>query len=182
MSIDEWNQRYRAGEQLFEEPAPLVEEFASRIPAGTALDVACGAGRNALYLAERGWRVTAIDGSPVAIEVLRRRAAARDVNIDARVADLERSEFEIPPDTFDLIVDSYYLQRDLIPAMQRGLHAGGMLIVIVHLSDAEPTPTRVVPGELKTYFHGWNVLHDYEGVSRESCHRRAVAEIVAVKL
>jgi tellurite methyltransferase len=184
LSLEDWNQRYAAGEQLFETPAPLVEEFAGPLQPGTALDLACGPGRNALFLAERGWHVTAVDGSPIAIDLLRQSARRKNLDIDLGVADLDRGEYQIPSGALDLIVDSYYLQRDLFPAIQRGVRPGGMIIAIVHLADPDQphgTPTRATPGELRAYFACWTILHDFEGQPRESCHRRAVAEIVAVK-
>lgn len=185
MSIEEWDQRYRAGEQLFRMPAPLLTRFAEDLAAGEALDVASGPGRNALYLASRGWRVTAVDGSPAAIATLRARARKETLLIDAVVADLERGEFEIERGAYDLICDCYYLQRGLIQPMQEGLRSGGIIVMIVHLADADQpqgTPTRAVPGELRRYFAGWDVLHYYEGLPNESCHQRAVAELVARKV
>ncbi|HYL35224.1 MAG TPA: methyltransferase domain-containing protein [Bryobacteraceae bacterium] len=184
MSLEKWNQRYRSGEQLFETPAPLLEQVAASLPPGDALDLACGPGRNALYLAGRGWRVTAVDGSEPAIHLLRGRARQRKLQVKTRVADLERGEFAIPSESFDLICDCYYLHRSLIPDMQRGTRAGGMVIAIVHLAgpgQPEGTATRATPGELRKFFEGWIIRHYYEGESRESCHRRAVAEIVARK-
>ena len=180
MSLEQWNERYRAGEQLFDAPVPLVVKFARSAP-GLALDLACGSGRNALYLAELGWNVTAVDGSPVALDVLRARAHERALDIDIRSADLERGQFEIPSERFDLILDSYYLQRDLIPKMQAGLPRGGMIISIVHLSDVDATPKRAYPGELRKYFEGWTVLHYREGQPQESWHQRPVAEIVVIR-
>jgi tellurite methyltransferase len=183
LSLEQWNERYRAGEQLFDAPVPLVVQFASSA-GGRALDLACGSGRNALYLAELGWEVTAVDGSPVAVDVLRSRAAQRGLKVDVRVADLERGEFEISPDTYDLILDSYYLQRDLFPRMQAGVRTSGMIISIVHLADSDQpvgTPKRAYPGELRKYFEGWTILHYREGQPEESCHQRAVAEIVAIR-
>jgi len=183
LSLEQWNERYRAGEQLFDAPVPVVAKFAA--PAGgRALDLACGSGRNALFLAELGWQVTAVDGSPVAVDVLRARAAERGLEIDIRVADLERGEFEISPDRYDLILDCYYLQRDLFASMQAGVGAGGRIISIVHLADADQpdgTPKRAYPGELRGLFGGWKILHYREGRPEESCHQRAVAEIVAVR-
>ena len=185
MSLLQWNLRYRAGEQLFETPAPLVERFAGELPAGDALDLACGPGRNALYLAERRWRVTAVDGSPIAIGILRARARDKQLlQVDSRIADLERSQFEIQPEAYDLICDCYYLQRDLIPLMQAGVRPGGLLIAIVHLAGPDQpdgTPTRARPGELESYFADWTVLHYYEGQPAESCHQHPVAELVARK-
>ncbi len=178
--IEEWEQRYRAGEQVFETPAPLVVEFTSPLSPGSALDLACGPGRNALYLAERGWRVTAVDGSATAIELLR----GKNPSIDARVVDLETGEFELPPQAFDLVLSCYYLQRSLVPGMQSALRVGGLLIMIVHLADAgqpQGTPTRAYPSELRAFFKGWRVLHYREGEPGESGHRHAVAEAVVQK-
>jgi tellurite methyltransferase len=184
VSLQQWNERYRAGEQLFDTPSPLVDRFAGPLTPGNALDLASGPGRNALYLAEQGWRVTAVDGSPVAIDALLARARSRNLNIDARVADLERGEFSIEPEAYDLICGCYYLQRSLFPQMKAGLRPGGMLIAIVHLAEADRphgTPTRAIPGELRSYFPDWTILHYYEGKPNESCHQRPVAELVARK-
>ena len=178
MSVAKWNERYRAGEQVFTAPAPLVVKFAAELPPGAALDVACGPGRNALHLAELGWSVTAVDGSPVAIDILQARARERGLSISAKIVDLERGEFEIEPNAYDLICDCYFLQRDLFPGMQTGVRLGGLIISIVHLADSV-TPTRAYPGELREYFAGWEILHYYEGIPHEACHRHAVAELVA---
>lgn len=166
MSIDKWNERYRAGQKLSEAPSPLVQRFVADLAPGAALDLACGPGRNALYLAERGWRVTAVDGSPIAIATLRERNAG----IDARIVDLERGEFQIQPDSYDLICDCLYLQRDLFPQMKAGVRAGGMAIVTVLLADVA-APTRACRGELRAYFEDWKILHYCE---------QEVAELVAV--
>ena len=178
--IEEWDQRYRAGEQVFQAPAPLVAQFTHDLAPGSALDLACGPGRNALFLASHGWRVTAIDGSSTAIALLR----ASNPSVDARVVDLEAGGFEVPPEPYDLVLSCYYLQRGLIPGMKSALRAGGLLIMIVHLADAyQPrgTATRAYPGELRTFFDGWRILHYREGGPEESCHRHGVAELVAQK-
>ncbi len=99
MSIGKWNDRYQAGEQVFKSPAPLVIEFAGPLAPGSALDLASGPGRNALYLAERGWRVTALDGSPVAIDLLRHRAREQNLSVETKVIDLEAQRVRrAPPD------------------------------------------------------------------------------------
>ena len=182
MTLQEWDERYRAGEKLFDKPSPLVVRFASGLAPGAALDVACGPGRNALYLAQRGWRVTAVDGSQVAIEILRERARQRKLEVDACVGDLERHEFEIRADVYDLICCCYYFQRDLFPQIRSGVRPHGLVIAIVHLpSPAEPQekPRRARPGELRSYFEDWEILHYYEGASNEPEHHRPVAEMVA---
>ena len=185
MDLRGWNERYRSGERPAEDieaaPTPLVIETAKKLTPGTALDLACGAGRNALWLAEHGWKVTAVDGAQAAIEIVRRQASERGVTVDARVANLENNEYQIEPSAWDLIVMSYYLQRDLFEPAKRGLKPGGTLIAIVHTTEPgeEPNYKRLRAGELKPYFQGLEILHHYEGKPNDAAHHRAVAEIVA---
>ena len=170
--IQKWEQRYRNGEKLREEPAPLVVDFTRDLAPGWALDLACGPGRHALYLAARGWRVTAVDGAPTAIDLLRARAVPSSLTIDARRADLEAGEFDFSIEAFDLILACLYLQRDLIPKMKRSLRSEGIVILTALLGEAA-TPTRVVPGEIRGLFQDWQVLHYREA--------QGVAELVARK-
>jgi tellurite methyltransferase len=183
MEIEGWDRRYGSGDEPEWAPTPLVIETAEKLKAGRALDLACGTGRNALWLAQQGWSVTAADGSAKAIDVLRRRAEAKAVQIDARVADLEKDEYRVQPCAWDLIAICYYLQRDLLEPAKLGVVPGGVLMVIVHISEVgeEPSRFQMRPGELVTYVAGWEILHGYEGAPRDSAHARAVAEIVARK-
>lgn len=176
MDIRGWDERYRVDPGTLK-PTPLLVETATKLKPGKALDLACGTGRNAIWLAEHGWQVTAVDGSPVAIDLLRKRAPS----VDARVADLEKHEYEIEPATWDLIAVCYYLQRDLFEPVKRGLRPGGVAVVIVHLVEPGHEESRfsVQPGELARYFEGWQILHSYEGKPQDPEHKRAVAELVA---
>ena len=151
-------------------PTPLLVETARTLKPGRALDLACGKGRNSIWLAEHGWKVTAVDRSPIVIP-----------GVDTRVADLEKHEFPIGEAVWDLIVVSLYLQRDLFEPIQRGLKPGGVALVIVLLMEPghERSLFRAQPGELAKYFEGWEISHYYEG--KASDHHRAVAEIVARK-
>jgi tellurite methyltransferase len=184
MEINDWNKRYRLRERPAEDldaaPTPLVVATAAKLVPGKALDLACGAGRNALWFAEQGWEVTAVDGTQAAIEILRARAMERGLKISAVVADLEKGEFQIEPSRWDLVAMCYYLQRDLFEPAKRGVAPGGILISIVHVNEPgeEGGPHRLLPGQLEQYFAGWEILHRREGKTNDSAHRRAVAEIV----
>lgn len=185
MDIRGWEQRYKSGERASEDltapPTPLLVHAASRLQSGKALDLACGAGRNSLWLAEHGWSVTAVDGSASAITTLRDRAHEKGLQVDARVADLQRDEFLIEPAAWDLVAVCYYLQRDLIEPAKSGVKPGGTILTIVHITEngEQPTQSRLAPGELADYFRGWEILHSYEGKPTDPAHRRAVAELVA---
>ena len=185
MDIRGWEQRYttreRPAEDFAREPNPLVVEVAKHLTPGAALDLASGTGRNSLWLAEQGWRVTAVDGAPTSIEILRSRASERGLAVETRVADLEKGEYRIESSTWNLVIISYYLERSLFEPAKRGVAPGGILLAIVHVAEPGEAPTehRVRPGELENYFHGWNVLPSYEGKPNDPAHRRSVAEIVA---
>jgi tellurite methyltransferase len=185
MNMTSWDERYRRGEHLNDSPADLLVQFASAQPPGRALDLASGPGRNSLFLAGRGWRVTAVDSSVVAIGILTKQVRALRLPIEARVADLEKGEFKIEPGAYDLICDFYYLERSLFPAIRGGARPGGRVIAAIHMDDPSPgvppmNPSYLLdPGELRNEFAGWKILHYQEGVPSDSAHHRKSAEIVA---
>jgi len=188
--VADWDERYRRGEHATEEPSKLLVRAAENLQPGRALDIACGAGRHALFLAERGWHVTAIDSSRVGIEITGRRASARGMKLETRVADLERDEFTIEPESFDLICDFYYLQRSLFPQIRNGVKRGGLAICAIHMvdEDEEVKPMNpdylLQPGELLSLFQDWQVEHYHETKLHDEDpgeHHRRTAEIVAIK-
>lgn len=182
MDITGWEERYRSGASGKEDaPTILFVETAENLPPGTAIDLACGAGRNALYLAERGWDVTAIDGSARAIELLEERSVARGLQVRAEVADLMASTFTLQPGAFDLVVIAYYLQRDLFAKAKSATRPGGVIVAIAHTPEPgeQWSEKRARSGELRGFFRDWEIMWEYEGPSRDPAHRRPVAEIVA---
>lgn len=182
-----WNRRYREGGDLGEDPSPLLIRAVRARRPGVALELACGAGRNAIYLAKLGWRVTAVDVSRVAIDVLKDRSAAAGVEIDARVGDLESGSFPIAPNSYDLICDFYFLDRDLFPAIRRGIKPAGLFAGSIHLHDDSPDLKPMNPdylladGELRRYFSRWKILHYREGKPDDADHDRRCADIIARK-
>jgi len=133
---DEWDARYGAAELVWSAgPNQFLVAEAEGLTPGRALDVACGEGRNALWLAERGWRVTAADFSGVAIDKARARAEAQGVDVDWRVDDVVAWSPEAQ--AFDLVI-VFYLQlppaeRSAALAKAAGAVApGGTLLVVGH--------------------------------------------------
>jgi SAM-dependent methyltransferase len=182
MDLAAWEEQYRkeADSATAREPAPnpLLVQTVRDLRPGHALDLACGTGRNTLWLAQRGWNVTAVDGSATAIDVLSRHAERSGVTIDAQVADLESNEFTIAPSHYGLIAMCYYLQRNLLEQSKRGLVPGGVMVVIALLieSGKELSTFRLRPAELRGYFADWEILHDHEGTD---AWQHKVAELVA---
>jgi tellurite methyltransferase len=179
MDLRGWDERYRSQSDIGP-PTPLVVDIAAGLPPGRALDLACGTGRNALWLAGRGWRVTAVDGSRSAIDLL----TIRNPGIDARVADIEKHEYRIDADSWDLITICYYLQRDLFASAKRGVIPGGLVLAIVHIPGPGEglTPFRLPPGALADYFSDFEILHSFEGPPRDPVHHVRVAEIAARRI
>jgi tellurite methyltransferase len=181
MNETKWDRRH--ADAGLTKPLPLIEQVARQYPPGCALDLACGLGRHALLLAEYGWAVTALDASAVAIGRLRETAAARGLRIEARVENLEADDFDIPSETFDLICDSFYLQRSLITRIQKGTRAGGLVAFALPVRDdalgVEPmNPDYLVePGEVRNWFGDWEVLEYKE--DREAGGGRLVAGLIA---
>lgn len=184
----DWNERYSLGEHIKGEPQPLLVQVVEELKPGCALDLACGVGRHSLFLAEHGWRVTAVDASIVGIELAEAEARKRGVEVDWRVADLESGEFEIEAEDYDLVAVFYYLQRDLFPRIREGTRTGGTVVAAIHTVDRSPdmrpqNPAFLLrPGELRAEFSDWEILHYYEGAPTEDGHQRHTAEIVARKV
>lgn len=169
----DWDEHYREEANLNFAPEPLLVLAADVLPAGDALDLACGAGRNALYLAGLGWRVTAVDRSQAALDRLRERAVLGG-SIKVQNADLERGEFAIPPDSYDLICDILYLQRDLFQPIREGVRPGGVFAGAMLLAGpGHESPFRVRPGELKMEFENWKILYYSEAGAARILARKA---------
>jgi tellurite methyltransferase len=182
-----WDERYAGSKYGSDNPHQLLIELAEILPPAKALDLACGAGRHANFLAEKGWRVTAVDSSGVGIEIAKSRAAEKNVEVDFYVADLEKGEFKIEPDTYDLICDFYYLQRELFPSMKNGVKLGGIIAATIHIyGEGESSEGFLLKeGSLREIFNDFEILHYHETslADKDARHRhRRTAEIIAKRI
>lgn len=163
MSIKaKWNERYRAatGEQ---QASRVLKENLHLLPDnGRALDLACGLGGNSMLLAQQGLKVDAWDIADVAIAALQGAALQRQLSIKAEVRDVEAN----PParETFDVIIVSYFLDRDIIPALIDALKPGGQIYYQTftrqHVSDRGPQQAafRLADQELLHLFSGLQIM------------------------
>lgn len=185
-----WDDRYSRGEHATSQPSDLLVRVVKNLKPGRALDIACGAGRHAVYLAQHGWQVTAVDASRIGIKILKERAREHGLTVDSRVADLERGEFQIEREAYDLVCVFYYLQRELFAEVRSGLRPGGTFVAAIHMVDESPGIKPMNPdyllqqGELQKYFRDWEIEHYYETAVHERGageHTRRTAEIIARK-
>ncbi len=171
-----WDEHYAQADLDFA-PVPLLVEVAEMLPPGRALDLASGHGRNTLYLAELGWNVDAVDSSAAAMEILRKRAAAAQLTVQTHFADLEAGDFRIAPDSYDLICDFFYLQRNLFRPIRQGVRPGGVFAAEIHLRSEGQHRFVLEAGELRAEFSGWKIL--YYSESSRAGHSRPTARLIA---
>ena len=131
---DRWNSKYETEVYLFgEKPIPFLVDNVHLLPKGKVLDIAMGEGRNGVYLATQGFNVTGLDIAEKGLEKAHRLAKKHNVTIETKVVDLEN--FQIKPNTYDVILCSYYMQKDLFKQFQSGLKPGGMIVVETYNVD-----------------------------------------------
>jgi tellurite methyltransferase len=181
-----WDERYAGGKYSSAEPHKLLISLVEKLKPGKALDLACGTGRHAIFLAANDWRVTAVDNSRVGIEIARKRAAERGVEVDFRVADLEKGEFKPEENAYDLICDFYYLQRELFAEMKKALKTGGIIVSTIHIFGENETEGAFLlrEGELREFFDDFEILHYHETPQTDTDageHHRRTAEIIVRK-
>jgi rhodanese-related sulfurtransferase len=167
----------------------LVEAF-DLLPKGVALDLAMGGGRNALYLATRGFDVDGVDAEAESVAAARAKARRLGTPIRAVVGNVEDGTYIIPLDAYDVICVFNYLHRPLFNDIRGGLRPGGAVVYQtftteqLNLGSGPTNPDYLLkPGELKQAFSDWEILRyreyvEYEGPGNPP---RALAGIVARK-
>lgn len=206
MEIDEkalWNRKFGEGSHASLEPDPLLlsayDEFLSGRPPGSALDVAGGAGRHSIWLAQRGWRARLLDISDVGVKLAEENASRalgpirKEFLLSAEVADLNRMQ-DLGTVQYDLILVFFFLQRELFPALITALKPGGFLLYKTYTTDQQRFSGRALlkseasksgpshpmfllkPNELLHAFQSLRVLHYHE-----TTQDKGVAEFIAQK-
>lgn len=165
-------------------PARWLTDHRSLLPAsGDALDVACGRGRNALWLAAEGFIVRAVDRDVAAIEALNAEAARARLPVTASVLDLESGDPGLGSSSFDLVVVTNYLHRPLFPYLLAAVRPGGTLVYETFTRDqarrGKPTNPAFLldSGELRRLVTPLVILTAREG----EAEGRDVASIIARK-
>jgi SAM-dependent methyltransferase len=165
---DKWNQRYAEGRDHNSSAVVLLEDWLPRLPVGRALDVACGAGRNALLLAQAGYQVDAIDISDQGLSLAKVKAEQSGLHINWIEQDLDQPyRFD---SNYDLIIVMWYVNLGLIGKLCDCLVPGGYLLSQQHLITDQavigPSNTnyRVAPGELHDVVSRVDVIHYDESI------------------
>ena len=182
-----WEKRYSDdGYEPRQTPSALLTEWLDDLPPGRALDLACGTGRNALFLAEKGYDVTAIDISPRAIKLAEQMAREKGLKINWIVGDLDNYAIQ---GQYDLIVISFFsINKKMVPPIINALRSGGMLLSENHMlspsaaDESHEHRFHLKPGELRELFQGLRVIRYGERkVDGEGGRPSYLASLVALK-
>src|SRR5438045_64472 len=146
MEREDWNRRWlERGFHCADDPTDVLAGELGALAPGRALDLGCGSGRNAIWLAGRGWSVTAVDFSDEALALARRR----EPGVEWVLADLR--EYEPEPEAFDLVLVLYVHvapdeRRTLLGAATSALVRGGTILIVGHdvtnIGTGAPGPSR----------------------------------------
>ena len=184
-----WDTRFGRKEfALGKEPNAFLKKHIHLLQKGKALDIAAGEGRNAIYLAQNGFEVDAVDISQKGLKKAQALAREKGVNINTFLVDLDR--YRIPKERYDLIANFYFLKRRLIPRIRNGLKEGGMVVfetyLLEHRALATGGPKQVKyflkPNEALRLFKTFRIRFYREGIFIEGGRKKAVASLIAEKI
>ncbi len=171
MSRDD-RQKWDARWAEMEEPAPpdaLLQEAEELLSGGLALDLACGRGQNALWLAAHGYRVLGVDGSRVALSSAREEAVRRGLGRRVLFVQADLDVWRPLPATYDLVAVFRFLDRSLFPHLRAALRPRGLLFYATRHRGVlrwRPDATQeflLRRGELPSHFPGWEIVRHQEG-------------------
>lgn len=169
-----WDERYAVDELVWTaEPNRFLVAEVEALPPGRALDLACGEGRNAVWLAERDWQVTGVDFSKVGLDKARRLAEARGVSVQWELADV--AQYAPSPESFDLVI-VMYLHLPEEPrrvALRRAATAvapAGTLLVVGH-DSTNPSDGWGGPRDASVLYGPEDVVADLEELETVKAER-----------
>lgn len=176
-----WDKKYATERYVFgREAISFVQDHVDLLPKGQVLDLAMGEGRNGVFLATEGFQVTGVDISAEGLKKAEMLAATQDVKVTTIVADLE--SYDIPRNTFDVIMCTYYLQRSLFPKIIDALKPGGMALIETYTMDHLQYRPRfnkaylLEPNELLSMLPGLRVLRYQEVDTGQAAYASILAQ------
>ena len=168
-----WDARYLKGLGGMK-PSLILVKYCHLSPVGKALDIACGNGRNSLFLAEKGFTVDAVDISKVATSQL----AGKHPNINVICTDLDT--WNVQPNQYELIINIRFLDRRLFPMIYEGLKPGGLLLFESFL-DGKKERYRLQQNELLRAFQSFQIVYYEERKAEQTQKFEQIATLVATK-
>ena len=182
-----WDERFRTGEYPSEvDPSPVLREYVDDSASGRALDIACGTGRNAVFLAERGYEVDALDQSIEGLRLTRANATERGVADRLNLIQTDATRFDYPEAQYDVVTISFFRTLDRLSDIKSALKPDGLLFYQHHLRSEPPVEAgpsadrhRFCSNELLRACLDLTVLYYEESSEDWNGNRSATVELVA---
>lgn len=185
---DEWNKRY--GEKdcwKTKGPSEFLKKWEPELPQGKALVPGCGTGRNAIFLASKNYTVDAIDYSKEGLEIARKKAQEREVEVNWIHEDI--NQYKFPKKEYDVVEISFFHPQERLDSIKKSLRSGGFFIYEHHITCNVPLERgprenrfRYKPNELLKEFSDFQVLSYREGIETDKKGRKsAIARLSARK-
>jgi len=185
-----WDRKYLDNPTLLQRttPSAIIEKYIDIAPKGRALDIACGTGRNSIYLASRGYIVDALDISAVALQELTQHLEKiTDISkVHTKLVDLD--EYRLEQNQYELIVIVNFLDRGLISTLKEALKKGGIFIIETYMQDEDNEKQNSNPDyllkskELLDYFGiGFEVIEYREFWNDNSALHKMKKQSIVVK-
>jgi SAM-dependent methyltransferase len=171
-------------------PAAFLESYSTLFTAdaipGTVLDLACGDGQNGLYLARRGLAVEFWDRSKDLVARIVKKAKGEGLSVGGRTVNLELPDLNpLDENAYGAVLVFRYLHRPLFPCIKKSVKRGGLLMYETFTIDQAAlgrpkNPDFLLrPGELRSWFQDWTIIHCFEGFEKKP--PRAIAQILCKK-
>lgn len=182
-----WDERFRTGQYPSDpDPSRVLREYVGETSDGRALDVACGTGRNAVFLADRGYEVDALDQSAEGLRITEANADERGVGDRLNPIQADATQFAYPADRYDVVTISFYRTLDRLGDIKEALRPDGLLFYQHHLRSDPPATVgpstdryRFRANELLRACLDLTVLYYEESSERVEGDRSATVEVVA---
>lgn len=173
---------YAEGPRFNPEPNRLLTEAARLRPPGQALDVGMGQGRNAIFLAKKGWQVTGFDISKVGLQQARASALKLKLPLEAVFSGDE--QFDFGREQWDLIAIIYALEKRSVRRAREALKQGGLLVVESGRKTGKGLPFEYAPGELAKMLKGFRLLkyEEVEDVADWDLKRVPLVRVIAERV